>query len=312
MLELAEVTKRYGALKALDGVDLSLPATAVSGLVGPNGAGKTTLFSIIAGFIRQSSGTVTLGGEMQPGTRRPLGLIGILPQDARFQQQISVMRHFIWYARLMGMEAEAARAEARRVLEAVDLVEAAGRDGDQLSHGMHKRMAVAQALIGDPAILLLDEPTAGLDPASARGLRDLIRAQRGKRLVVVSSHNLEEIGDICDHVTVIDRGRIVDAQDMAGFTGRRARISVRLSEPAEAVLAERVGELAGIGEARLSDDRQRLDCILEPDAGDDPRIASAIVGVLAEMGVSFEDISRGSTVEQRFLEMTGKGGARNG
>lgn len=312
MLQLSEVTKQYGALKALDGVELSLPATAVSGLVGPNGAGKTTLFSIIAGFIRQSSGTVTLRGELQRGTRRPLGLIGILPQDARFQQQVPVIRHFVWYARLMGMDRDAAKAEALRVLEAVDLVEAAGRDGDQLSHGMHKRMAVAQALIGDPGILLLDEPTAGLDPASARGLRDLIRAQRGKRLVVVSSHNLEEIGDICDHVTVIDRGHVVDAQDMAGFTGRRARISVRLSEPADSELARRVGELTGIDAASLGEDGRRLECTLAPDAGDDPRIASAIVGVLAEMGVGFEDISRGSTVEQRFLEMTGKRGARNG
>jgi ABC-type multidrug transport system ATPase subunit len=306
MLELKHVVKRYGPVQALRGVDLDLPGAAVSGLVGPNGAGKTTLFSIIAGFVRPTSGSVYLNGEPQPGTGRPKGLIGILPQDARFQQQISILRQFVWYGRLMGLDASAAKAEARRVLEAVDLVEAAGSHGDRLSHGMHKRMAIAQALIGDPSILLLDEPTAGLDPNSARRVRDLIREQRGRRLVLVSSHNLEEIGDICDHVTVIDRGRIVDAKSMADFTGRQARISVRLTEAADPSVADRVKELDGIASTELSADRLRLFCTLEPDAGDDPKIASSIIGVLAEMGVGFEDVSRGSTVEQRFLEMTGK------
>ncbi len=124
--------------------------------------------------------------------------------------------------------------------------------------------------------------------------------------MLVSSHNLEEIGDICDHVTVIDRGRIVDAKSMAEFTGRQARISVRLTEAAGDEVMDRVARLEGIAAAKLSEDRFHLICTLEPDAGDDPRIASSIIGVLAEMGVGFEDVSRGSTVEQRFLEMTGK------
>lgn len=307
MIELQGITKHYGAVRALDGVDLSLPEVAVSGLVGPNGAGKTTLFSIIAGFVRPSAGCLRINGARQRGTARPDNLIGILPQDARFQQQVSIKRQFVWYGRLMGLEREAAEREARRVLDAVDLVEAAGRQGDQLSHGMHKRMAIAQALIGDPPILLLDEPTSGLDPNSARRVRDLIRQQRGRRLVLVSSHNLEEIGDICDHVTVIDGGRIVDAQSMADFTRRQARISVKLTEAAEPALVERVKELEGIASADLSEDRLQLRCTLEPDTGDDPKIASSVVGVLAEMGVGFEDVTRGSTVEQRFLEMTDKG-----
>lgn len=306
MIRLQQVCKRYGPVEALRGVDLELPGTTVSGLVGRNGAGKTTLFSIVAGFVQPTSGEVHLRGQRQAGTGRPRGLIGILPQDARFQQQISIFRQFVWYGRLMGLEPHEAEAEARRVLEAVDLVEAAGRAGDQLSHGMHKRVAIAQALIGDPPILLLDEPTSGLDPGSARRIRDLIREQRGRRLVLVSSHNLEEIGDICDHVTVIDRGRIVDAQDMAGFTHRQARISVRLTDPAGPELAERVGTLEGIESATLSDDGRRLDCAVAAGAGDDPRIASRIIGLLGEMGVGFENVSRGSTVEQRFLEMTGK------
>ena len=305
-LELRGVTKHYGPVRALDAVDLALPGAVVSGLVGPNGAGKTTLFSIIAGFVRPSSGSVYMDGVEQHGNVRPDNRIGILPQDARFQQQISIRRQFVWYGRLAGLPTDEAEAEARRVLEAVDLLDAAGRAGDQLSHGMHKRMAIAQALIGDPPILLLDEPTSGLDPKSARRVRDLIREQRGRRLVLVSSHNLEEIGDICDHVTVIDRGRIVDAQDMAGFTHRQARVSVKLTEPGSDELAGRVAELEGIASAELAGNGYRLECNLEPDAGDDPKIASAIIGVLGEMGIGFENVSRGSTVEQRFLEMTGK------
>lgn len=312
LLEFQGVTKYYGSVRALDGVDLLLPDKAVSGLVGPNGAGKTTLFSIIAGFVRPTAGSLKLDGVEQRGTARPDNFIGILPQDARFQQQISIGRQFVWYARLMGLEREAAKAEARRVLETVDLLESAGRAGDQLSHGMHKRVAIAQALIGDPPILLLDEPTSGLDPNSARRVRDLIREQRGRRLVLVSSHNLEEIGDICDHVTVIDRGRIVDAQAMAEFTHRQARISVKLSDPGEAALVERVGQLDGVDSAALSEDRLHLLCTLESGAGDDPRMASAIIGLLGEMGVGFENVSRGSTVEQRFLEMTGKSSGQSG
>ncbi|MBV1860615.1 MAG: ABC transporter ATP-binding protein, partial [Nannocystaceae bacterium] len=159
-IEIHNLEKSYGANKALAGVNLSVPMGGVFGVVGPNGAGKTTLFSVISGFLRQDAGSVTiLGAALEPGFPPPPGTIGVLPQDASFIRELSLgwqMQHF---CRLQGLSASEAKAEVERTLALVGLPEVARKRAKALSHGMLKRVGIAQALLGNPAVVILDEPT---------------------------------------------------------------------------------------------------------------------------------------------------------
>jgi len=303
-LEITRLTKLFNRIAALDQVSFEVPEGCVAGLVGPNGAGKTTLFSLLAGFLQPSSGDFRLFGEggrqVSPGS----GAISILPQDARFLTQIPIFRHFIWYARLMGFSPAEAEEEARRVLKEVDLLEAGNKQGDQLSHGMHKRMAIAQTLIGSAKIILLDEPTAGLDPAQARNIRELVRSLKGRQTVLVSSHNLDEIADICDHVVILDKGKLVSSENLSDFTKETAKITFTLASEATGALLQAILGLSLISDASLSRDLKKLVCIVDSRHLDNADLVTSVVGILSANGLSFTDIRKGSTLEERFLDIT--------
>ena len=303
-LEVTKLTKLFNRVAALDQVSFEVPEGSVVGLVGPNGAGKTTLFSLLAGFLQPSGGEFRLFGEggerLTPGN----GAVSILPLDARFLTQIPIFRHFIWYARLMGFAPDAADQEARRVLKEVNLLEAGNKQGDQLSHGMHKRMAIAQTLIGSAKIILLDEPTAGLDPAQARNVRELVRGLKGKQTVVVSSHNLDEIADICDHVVILAKGKLVSSEKLSDLTQQTGKITFSLNDLAGEELLPALRALAPVREARLSSDRRKVACIVDAEQIDNAELVTEVVGILSANGLSFTDIRKGSTLEEKFLDAT--------
>lgn len=307
VLEINRLTKLFNRVAALDNVSFAVPEGCVVGLVGPNGAGKTTLFSLLAGFLQPTSGDFRLfgedGGRILPGS----GALSILPQDARFLTQIPILRHFIWYARLMGFGPVAAEAEARRVLGTVNLLEAGDKQGDQLSHGMHKRMAIAQALIGSAKIILLDEPTAGLDPAQARNIREVVRNLKGNQTVVVSSHNLDEIADICDYVVILDKGKVVSSGKISDLTKQTAKVTFSLDAAATGKVLHACQALPSIAEANLSSDGKKISCIVDSQAIDNEDVVTAVVGILSANGLSFTDIRKGSTLEERFLDVTDGG-----
>jgi ABC-type multidrug transport system ATPase subunit len=171
---------------------------------------------------------------------------------------------------------------------------------------MYKRMAIAQALIGSSKILLLDEPTAGLDPAQARNIRELVRGLRGKQTVVVSSHNLDEIGNLCDHVVILDKGKVVSAENMSDFTQQTAKITFFLDAVAGDTVLQALLALPPITDARLSSDGKKVSCIIDSAEVDNPQIVTGVVGVLSDNGLSFTEIKKGSTLEERFLDVTGR------
>ncbi|MBZ4679319.1 MAG: transporter, partial [Shewanella sp.] len=193
------LSKLYGSKRALDSVDLQLEPGSPIALVGPNGAGKTTLMSLLLGYIRPSSGEITVMGQ-RPGSTGLLGQISALPQDAALDPGFSLLTQFSLFARMQGMGAEAAKAESMRVLALVGLEDVANQKPNSLSHGMGKRAAIAQALIGNPKLVLLDEPTAGLDPANARKIRELVESLSADTTFIISSHNLDELEKLCDRV----------------------------------------------------------------------------------------------------------------
>jgi ABC-2 type transport system ATP-binding protein len=303
-LEVRNVSKSFNHVHALRDVSFEIPEGCVAGLVGPNGAGKTTMFSIVAGFLKPTAGDVLLFGE--PRTEQLIRdcELAVLPQDANFLSQISIEKLFRWYALLGGYSSIEAVEEARRVIDVVGLSAAANREASQLSHGMHKRMAIAQSMIGTPGFLLLDEPTAGLDPANVRVIRDLIRRLRGDHTVVVSSHNLAEIADVCDEIVVLDKGRLIEAKAISEFTRQEGLVTVTIDDYAPQEVLAALERLPSILNVRSTKEGKQLACTIQPEDADNPDVVSAIVGVLAGHGVSFTNIQKGSTLEDRFLEVT--------
>jgi ABC-2 type transport system ATP-binding protein len=217
-LELRGVTKRYGRIVALDALDLSVPSGVICGFIGPNGAGKTTTFGIAGGMIKPDAGEVDILGR---GPLDPLahpGALTLLPQDCELSPHVTLRQLLTHYARLQGLGAGEAAREVDARLEEVVLSDRAGERIRTLSHGMRRRVAIAQALLGRPDLVLLDEPTSGLDPELVVRMREIFASHRGKRTLVVSSHNLLELEALCDHVIFIERGRCTRSGSMAEVT----------------------------------------------------------------------------------------------
>ena len=212
MIELRGVTKTYSdGHQALRGVDLSL-GEGMFGLLGPNGAGKTTLLSILVLAVEPTSGTRRYGGlDPRRGSDRAKirRLIGFLPQEFQPVRHLSGFEYLVHCARLRGVARKEAERRARQLLEAVDLQDAAGRASGEYSGGMRRRLGIAQALIHSPKLLVIDEPTAGLDPEERIRFRNLIAEVSDHVAVLLSTHICEDIEATCDRVGVLAGGRII-------------------------------------------------------------------------------------------------------
>jgi ABC-type multidrug transport system ATPase subunit len=207
IIQCDNLSKQYGNKLALDTVSLTLTQGAPIALVGPNGAGKTTLFSLLCGFIQPTNGSISILGH-KPGSKALPGLLSALPQDAALDPNFSIVSQLQFFAQLQGMTAAAAKQEALRVLALVDLSDSAEAKPKSLSHGMSKRVSIAQALMGSPKIVLLDEPTAGLDPANAKKIRQIVKDLSDHTTFVISSHNLDELEKLCDQVVYLEHGKL--------------------------------------------------------------------------------------------------------
>jgi ABC-2 type transport system ATP-binding protein len=205
IIQCEKLSHVYSGKVALNNLNFELEAGEPIGLVGPNGAGKTTLLSILAGFLHPTSGSVKLFGHPL-GATQLIGKISALPQDARLDPNFTIMEQLVFYARLQGLTKQQAIVESNRVLESVGLNDIANKKPLVLSHGMAKRVAIAQALIGKPALVLLDEPTAGLDPVNVRTVRSIIAEQSSETTFIISSHDLSELDRLCQHVLLLEHG----------------------------------------------------------------------------------------------------------
>ena len=223
------LVKRRGRHRALDGLSLSVPRGSVMGLVGENGAGKTTWMMTVAGFLRIDSGEVDILGCGPFDAAVHGGRLAILPQDSELPLESTLEGALYRFGRIQGLTGDEARKSARQALSAVNLTDRAGAAVRTLSHGMRKRAMVAQCFVGDPEVVLLDEPLNGLDPVEAARLRTFIGSQRGWRTIVVSSHNLEDVERLCTHVALVSKGRLVKMDAMSSFTCRTERIVYGLS-----------------------------------------------------------------------------------
>ena len=302
MITLVGLKKYFGAVRALDGVDLHITPGPPTGLVGPNGAGKTTLFSVLCGFLLPDAGGVRIFEH--PPLAKPLhGRIAILPQDAALARAVPVARQLAYFAELQGFSRKDARHEAACVLDIVNLGELAGRPPETLSHGMAKRAAIAQAFIGSPDLILLDEPIAGLDPNTAAPIRELIRAMGDHRKFVISSHNLADIEDLCHDVVILKQGKVTTHKPIGELVARTSALTFLLEQAAPADAAERMAALPGVTHAEvLGEDRRRLRVRFETASETEAQVR--ILGALQAARITFREMSRGESLEQKVREIT--------
>ena len=253
-VSVSGLTKRFGRVTAVDGVSLDVPSGGVFGLLGPNGSGKTTLLSILSGFIRPTDGTVSLfGHDGQAGQAQALHNVGALIERPIFWPYMSCRDNLKCLQGIYG--SDGGDAEIDDLLDAVNLGgEAARRKFRACSTGMKQRLGIAATLLGDPSLLILDEPTNGLDPVGIVEVRDLIRslATDGRRTVILASHLLNEVEQVCDQVAVLRRGKLLYCGPVAGM-GASASALVRTTDDdrAATVLADAGWEIRNRSEDGL-------------------------------------------------------------
>ena len=225
MIRVEAVVKRYGALAALDGIDLAIGAGEAFGLLGPNGAGKTTLVRLLATLARPDGGRLAVGGhDTVTEAASVKRLIGVVFQENNLDRDLSPRQNLLFQARLHRLAAPGAAVAA--MLERIGLAACADRPVNGLSGGMRRRLVIGRALLTDPKVLLLDEPTTGLDPAIRRELWAMIRAIRDQGCtVILTTHYVEEAEALCDRVGILTRGRLAGlgcpAELVARFGGPR-------------------------------------------------------------------------------------------
>ena len=210
MISFEGVSKRYGALRALQEISFSAPKGQILGLLGQNGAGKTTALNIMTGCLAPSCGKVTIGGyDVMSQPREAKRLIGYLPEQAPMYDEMTVRAYLKFACELKEVEKKAIAGHVESVAEKTGIRDVLDRKIGNLSKGYRQRAGIAQALCGVPEAIILDEPTAGLDPRQSSDLRRLIRALAGEHTVLFSSHILSEVQSVCDRVIILHHGRII-------------------------------------------------------------------------------------------------------
>jgi gliding motility-associated transport system ATP-binding protein len=240
MIEVQNVTKYYGQVCALNNVSFDVKKGEIVGLLGPNGSGKTTLMRILTGFFPPTEGKVRVAGvDVETGSLEARSRLGYLPESVVLYPDMTVRSFLNFCVRVKGNAAARRRGQVDRVLQQCALEHMAHRHIGTLSKGYRQRVGLAQALLCEPEVLILDEPTVGLDPNQVIEMRDLISGMAGKTTILLSSHILHEVGLTCQRVVIIDKGNIIAEDTAAGLSDRiqgATRVSVRVGGPRTEVL----------------------------------------------------------------------------
>ena len=290
-IEVAGLRKRFGAVQALDGMTFTVLDGQVTGFVGPNGAGKSTTMRVILGLDAPHEGTALIGGQPYRALRHPLRRVGALLDAAALQPSRSARNHLLWLAHSQGLD-------ARRVDEVIGqagLKAVAKRKAGGYSLGMRQRLGIAAALIGDPPVLMMDEPFNGMDPEGIVWMRGFLRALAAEgRAVLVSSHLMSELEDTADHLVVVGRGRVIadtSVKDLiAAASGDRVQLRTAARGDAATVLAHAGARVAITGPDQL---------IVSGLPAD------RVVAALTARRVPFAEVSaHRATLEEAYMELT--------
>ena len=295
------LTKRFQGIKALDGLDLELEITQPTGIVGPNGAGKSTLFAILCGFISPTSGKVRVL-DHAPGSSNIKGKLSLLPQDTSMFKGVDVTTQLKHYARLQNFNRNEAKKEVDHVLSLVQATSFAKQFPETLSFGQRKRIMLAQSLIGKPELILMDEPTSGLDPVAATEVRKLLRDLGNEYSVIISSHNLSEIEDICSDIAILNKGKLVIHSSLSELKRSGQCFSLMLEAPSDIHLSELLKEISGISNIE-NNNKDMKSWLIHYESGSAEQLQIKILSKLGETGIAISELKKGKALADEVSEI---------
>jgi len=316
MIKVEHLTKYYGQIPAIKDVSFTVERGEILGFLGPNGAGKTTTMRILTGFLPATSGEARVAGyDVFAHSLEVRRRIGYLPERVPLYDDMTVDYFLAFVASLKGVPSRARQAKIDEIMTACGISDISGRLIGKLSRGYRQRVGIAQALLNDPEVLILDEPTVGLDPKQIIEIRNLIKGLAGKRTIILSTHILPEVSMICDSVAIINEGRIV-AKDSIGRLDAERQMTVHLTieGPTEKILST-LSSIEGVDKAAVSSSAAAdspegsvFEVILKAESDPRPQISAVIIEngwklfELRPERASLEDIFIKATADQPEVE----------
>ncbi len=305
MVAVQNLKKTYGNVPAVDGVSFEIARGEIWGLLGPNGAGKSTTISVVATLLKPTAGDVLVQGKSvtrEPARVRPL--IGLVPQDVALYPSLSARENLLFFGRMQGLGGRALHVRTDEVLEITGLAERAGDRVATFSGGMKRRINIGVGLMHKPALLILDEPTVGIDPQSRRHILDTVKHLNTEGMTVLyTSHYMEEVEYLCDRLGIMDHGRLIAQgrkEELIRLVGRRERLEVRIEGLSAAALGD-LRALPGVEEAAYQEDR------LSIVSGEASGVLSAVLARVQRTGSRVKAVViREPDLESVFLHLTGK------
>jgi ABC-2 type transport system ATP-binding protein len=310
VVETYKLTKIYQNRQiALNDITLRIEPGCVLGLLGPNGAGKTTFLRLVLGLHRPTTGWVKVFGKrMTPNAATVRRRIGYIPTNPQFPRGLTPIRYLDYIARLFGLPAEVRKPRLASLLRAVDLLPVSGEPVAGFSNGMTARLAVAASLINEPDLLVWDEPTHGLDIEARRSMLELIKTLSREKTLIVSSHNLSDVDEVCNHAAVLSRGQLIYSGSLQDLKGRMRRDHYELDlEGDQKAIAKAAQAIKGLPDFKAVALRQRrLEIRLHEEATNTSALANVFM-TLADNKVTLISIrSVGQQTEQAFLNLVEK------
>lgn len=313
MVEVQNLTKRYGNITAVDNISFSVEPGEILGFLGPNGAGKSTTMNIITGYISSTSGTVTIDGfDILDNPKQAKTKIGYLPEIPPLYIDMTVRRYLEFMFDLKRVKLPK-KEHVDEVMRLVHIGDKGDRIIKNLSKGYKQRVGFAQALLGNPPVLILDEPTVGLDPKQIIEIRNLIRSLGKKHTVIFSSHVLSEVSEICDRIIVISRGKIVadsKTDELSATLSNNLKLSLIIEGASSAVIAElkKIPDVKGVKKLRdLSGSAAKYSVDYQKDSD----IRRDVFNAMARIDCPILEMQSGNeTLEEMFLRLTGEKGGK--
>jgi ABC-2 type transport system ATP-binding protein len=290
MIKINELTKRYGEFVAVDRLSFNVDAGEVLGFLGPNGAGKSTTMKMLAGFLAPTAGTASVCGfDIDNDAMQAKRVIGYLPEGAPAYGEMTPNRFLSFIADIRGLQGEQRKQRLGQVVEQLGLAKVLEQPIETLSKGFKRRVGIAQAILHDPKVLILDEPTDGLDPNQKHEVRNLIRSMAKDKLIIVSTHILEEVNAVCTRAMVIAGGKLLADETPEQFEARSryfGAVSLQLDQDNIDAVKDSLQAMDGVAEVEFAGE-QRL--IALPKAG--VRLFDAVHAMLREKNIAVHDLS---------------------
>lgn len=313
MIELKNVTKKYGNFIAIDNISFRVRDGEIVGLLGPNGAGKSTTMNAITGYIEQTNGEIMVNGyDTIKRGKKAKGEIGYMPEGVPLYDELSIKEFVTYMAELRKIKRKERKDKVKEIIQKVGLLEIQNKLIKNLSRGQKQRVSLAGALIGDPKVLILDEPTVGLDPKQITEIRSLIKDLGKKHTVILSSHILSEVSQICDKVIIINKGKIVAEDTPENLENKVSNstniVYITVEDPEDKILTmkNKINEIQKIKLIEENDDKTKK---YEIVGNKDEELRKKIFKEFAKEGITIYEMKKPeATLEDAFMKIIGEGG----